>query len=296
MTKKVSETNEGVISNHPLINAVKQRFRNFFKIPKSLLFLFSAIIFQNCTQPTEGCLDIRATNFDVTASKACDKNCECTYPSLIVASNYLIDTNNFNYNTTYKNDLKDSFRIVAAQMYLSDFQLINDKNVVFRTIDSVALTRINDTIRVLNNYALVGKSVGFDFAIGSFNGVGLFSKIKFKVGLDDVALKTIPSKMPTTHPLSKQADSMYISSQSQYIFNKFVIAKGLNFKDTLRINITTPIDIELTKPLTFIEGFNAKIPLNINYLAFFKDVKFSETEEQVKKKIVDNTKDVFSIK
>ncbi len=278
---------------------VQHRFSKFSKFTKSAylyIIIFSSILtFQNCLQPIEGCLDVNATNFDVTAGKDCDKSCTCTYPSLVISANYVSGTNNFNYNTTYINNVGDSFRLVSAQMYLSDFQLVNDKNITIRTTDSVALTRATDTIKVLNNYALIGKSVGFDFTIGTFNSTDKFTKIKFRVGLDDVALKTIPSKMPTTHPLSTKSDSMYISSQSQYIFNKFVIAKGSNFKDTLRLNIITPKDLEFVKALSFPLGFNARIPLTINYLQFFKDVKFSEPENQIRQKIVDNTSSAFSI-
>ena len=273
----------------------RSRFRKLLKFPKPLLFLFIILIFQNCLQPTEGCLDVKATNFDVTASKDCDKNCTCTYPSLIIATNYVIGTSSFNFNTTYVNDVGESFRIVSAQMYLSDFQLVNDKNVAIRTIDSVTLTRATDSIKVLNNYALVGKNVGFDFTIGTFNSADKFTKIKFRVGLDDVAAKTIPSKMPLTHPLSIKADSMYITSQNQYIFNKFVIAKGVNFKDTLRLNITTPKDLEFVKALSFPLGFNASIPLTINYLQFFNGVNFSADTNLIKQKIVNNTSSAFSI-
>lgn len=277
------------------LNFQVHRFSKFSKFTKSVLFLCLIVFFQNCLQPTEGCLDVKATNFDVTAGKACDKICTCTYPSLIISTNYVSGTSNFNYNTTYINDQGDSFRIVSAQMYLSDFQLVNDKNVTIRTTDSVSLTRVTDTIKALNNYALVGKSVGFDFTIGTFNSADNFTKIKFRVGLDDVALKTIPSKMPTTHPLSTKADSMYISSASQYIFNKFVIAKGVNFKDTLRLNITTPKDLEFVKALSFPLGFNASIPLTINYLQFFKGVNFSDDVNIIMQKIVDNTSSAISI-
>ncbi len=289
MKEKVSKT----------LNFCEHRFSKFLKFTKSfclhVIVFFSLINFQNCLQPTEGCLDVKATNFDVTAAKDCDKICSCTYPSLIISTNYVSGTSNFNYNTTYINDKGDSFRIVSTQMYLSDFQLINDKNVTIRTTDSVALTHATDTIKVLNNYALVGKSVGFDFTIGTINSADKFTKIKFRVGLDDVALKTIPSKMPTTHPLSTKPDSMYISSQSQYIFNKFVIAKGVNFKDTLRLNITMPKDLEFVKALSFPLGFNASIPLTINYLQFFKGVNFSDDLNKIKEKIVDNTNSAFSI-
>lgn len=274
--------------------SLKTRFRKISNFPKSILFALT-LIFQNCQAPTEGCLDVRATNFDVTASKACDKNCSCTYPALVVSANYKMGTSDFYLDSTYTNDVGQKFRIVSAQMYLSDFQLINDKNETLRTIDSISLRRTTDTINVLSNYALVGKSVGFDFTIGTFNGTGTFKKFKFRLGLDDVAAKAIPSKMPTTSPLSTKADSMYITSQKQYIFNKFVIAKGTNFKDTLRLNILTPTDKEIVISKSFTEGANVKIPLTINYLNFFSGIDFSGTENQIKLKIVDNTVSVFSI-
>ena len=271
------------------------RFGKLLKFPEPLLFLFLALFFQNCQTPIEGCLDVRATNFDVTASKDCNKTCQCTYPSLVISAKYKMDTSDFYLDSTYTNDMNQKFRMVSAQMYLSDFQLIDNKNTVFRTIDSVALTRATDTIKVLNNYALVGKAVGFDFTIGAFNGTGLFSTFKFRVGLDAIAAQTVPSKMPTTHPLSTKADSMYISSTKQYIFNKFILAYGTNFKDTLRIKIMTPKDLTIVKPLSFTEGSNAKIPLTINYLKFFSGVNFSDAQNLIENKIVSNTNTVFTI-
>ncbi len=309
MNEKVSKNQFGELSKlpefPPLIEtqldaslklASSSSSSSSFKRASNYFFLFFLLlIFQNCQEPTEGCLDVRATNFDVTASKGCAKNCNCTYPSLIVSVNYKMGTGDFYLDSAFTNDIGQKFRIVSAQMYLSDFQLINNKNQTVRTIDSVALSRANDTIKVLNNYALVGKTVGFDFTIGTFNETGSFPKFRFRLGLDDVATKTVPSKMPSAHPLSTKADSMYITSQKQYIFNKFVIAKGVNFKDTLRLNILTPKDIEIVKTKTFTEGAHVKIPLVVNYLNFFSGVNFAAAQNQIEEKIVLNTPTVFSI-
>jgi hypothetical protein len=101
--------------------------------------------------------------------------------------------------------------------------------------------------------------------------------------------------MPAAHPLSIKSDSMYDSSQSKYIFQKFVIAKGANFKDTLQINIMTSKDLVFTKTLTFTEGYNAKIPLKINYAILFKDVPFASNVNAIITKIVSNTENAFSI-
>ena len=51
--------------------------------PKFHLFLFIclACCFAGCYEPIEGCLDVRATNFDLNADRSCPDNC-CEYPEL----------------------------------------------------------------------------------------------------------------------------------------------------------------------------------------------------------------------
>ena len=293
MIKKLSKTLD--------LNERRTKLGKLLKFPQlTVALLFLTLIFQNCQAPTEGCLDLRATNFDVTASKACEKAC-CTYPSLVIAANYKVDTFGFYFDSTYVDATNQKFRIVSAQMYLSGFQLVDATAKVYQTIDSFSLRRATDTINALNDYALVGKNVGFNFTIGAFSSTGVaFTKLKFRLGLDEGATKAIPTKMPTAHPLSIKADSMYISSKNQYIFTKFVIAKGIDFKEIVRLDITTPKDIEIVKNLSFTEGSDAKIPLTINYLNFFKGVDFSKTQQEIQDKVVlninSNPLTIFSIK
>ena len=260
------------------------------------IFLLT-FIFSNCQEPSKGCLDANATNFDVTATKPCIDNC-CTYPNLTLQTDYFSnDTGKvikFKFDDKFKIGT-DSIQILEAQFYLSDFQLITPDNKIVTTIDSVALYRQKDTIKTLANYALVGKNNGFDFKIGSFNQNGKFSKVRFKFGLNDIANQTNPAKMPTGHPLSIQRDSMYLNSANTYIFNRLVVRKwqGTGAKDTMRFYITKAKDIEIVKNFSFTEGFDAVIPLRINYLAFFTGVNFSSPTNTIKEQIVSNYDKVF---
>ena len=45
-----------------------------------LLSILMAVLLSACYEPTEGCLDVRATNFDLDADEGC-ADC-CTYPEL----------------------------------------------------------------------------------------------------------------------------------------------------------------------------------------------------------------------
>lgn len=266
-----------------------------FKLAAGLSLI---LLFSNCQEPSKGCLDAKATNFDVTATKPCEDNC-CTYPNLTLQTEYISDNvskDKFKFENKYKIGL-DSIQIIEGQFYLSDFQLFTLENKPVTVIDSTPLYRLKDTINTLSNYALVGRNNGFDFKIGSFNQSGKFTKLQFKVGLNDTANKTIPSKMPSSHPLSIQRDSMYLSAQNTYIFNRIAVVKwqGQSKKDTMRFYITTPQNVVIPKNMSFTEGFDVAIPLTVNYLKFIEGVNFSADENTIKAKIVSNYDKVFSI-
>jgi hypothetical protein len=264
------------------------------------LFPLICLIFTACQEPKTGCTDIRATNFDVTAGKTDDNT--CVFPKLIVQYAYLFgenDTLGLKYDFIYytPNVPRQAFKILQAATYLSDFQLITSDGKTSTTSDSLSLYRQTDTIRVLNSYALMGKNNGFQSTIGTFQDVGkTFAKCRFNVGFSPEINKTDATKMPFGHPLSLQADSMYNRATKSYIFNKLVLATGTDFKDTLKIEMNTLSNIELTKSLPTKEGYDAVITLKINYLHLFTGVNFTDPQNITKQKIVDNTPKIFSLK
>ena len=270
-------------------------FISFFSPPFwGILFILFCLFLNSCQQPTLGCLDVKATNFDVTASDQCTDNC-CSYPFLKLQVDHLWGTEKFSLNKKYAFGT-DSIEFLSFQMYLSDFQLTTSNNKITTVIDSVALFQIKDTIKALSNFTLMGKNNGFEFNIGKFDKPDKYTKVKFQIGLNDIVNKTIASKMPSSSPLSIKADSMYINASNTYIFNKLIIARK-NTKDTLQLFITTPstIDLSIVKTLSFTEGFDAAIPLRINYLQFLNGVDLSKPQNDIKAKIVSNTAAAFSI-
>ena len=187
-----------------------------------LLLITYCLLINACQETTKGCLDVRATNFDVTVTQACEDNC-CIYPYLTLQVDHFYDTTKFSLNKKYKIDgVADSIEFLSFQFYLSNFQLITSDNKIATVIDSIQIARANDTIKILSNYALVSKGNGFQYKIGKFDKPSKYAKVKFQVGLDNIANQAIPSKMPSGSPLSTQNDSMYLKAQNTYIFNKIV--------------------------------------------------------------------------
>jgi hypothetical protein len=251
------------------------------------------LLFTQCQEPVKGCLDSRATNFDVTAAKPCEEDC-CLYPNLKIQFDYAFDTFNFNFNKSYKFD-NDSIRFISSQFYISNVQLVKNDGTKATVLDSILLFRERDTLRVPSYYALVGKNIGFESVLGKFNKVGIYSKLSFILGLDAEAAKTVPSKMLSSSPLSIKSDSMYISSQKQFIFNKITLVKVSKPTDTLRFVIRTIKTIELTgiRNLNLKDGFDAVIPLKIDYKKWLEGVKLSDPIDVFQNKIVNNTEKAF---
>ncbi len=263
-------------------------------ITNYLLLITYCLCLNACQETTKGCLDVRATNFDVTVTQACEDNC-CIYPYLTLQADYFYDTTKFSFNKKYKIDgVADSIEFLSFQFYLSDFQVVTSDNKTATVIDSILIARNNDTIKTLSNYALVGKNNGFEFKIGKFDKPTKYAKVKFQVGLDNIANQAIPSKMPTGTPLSTQSDSMYLKAQNTYIFNK-IVYKIKSKPDTVRLFITTATPLVFTKNVSFTEGFDAKIPLKIDYKRFITDINFTETQNVIRQKIVTNTPSAFFI-
>jgi hypothetical protein len=275
-----------------LKNAFILRGPFFQKAP--LLFLFMALIITACDEPKSGCTDIRATNFDVTAAKT--DNATCVFPKLVFQVTYIVGDTGYIETSSYKNALNQSFKILRSATYLSDFQLLTSDSKAFKPIDSILLYRQTDTIRALNSFAMIGRNNGFEFTIGTFEAVGkTFTKCRFNVGLTPEINKTDATKM-LTGPLSIRPDSMYNRATKSYIFNKIIVASGLNFKDTLSVEMNTLLPIELTKDIKTIEGSDAIVKLQIDYLQLLKDVNFTDPQNIIKQKIVDNTAKIFSLK
>ena len=230
----------------------------------------------------------------MTVTQACEDNC-CIYPYLTLQADYFYDTTKFSLNKKYKIDgVADSIEFLSFQFYLSNFQLVTSDNKIATVIDSIQIARANDTIKILSNYALVSKGNGFQYKIGKFDKPSKYAKVKFQVGLDNIANQAIPSKMPSGSPLSTQNDSMYLKAQNTYIFNK-IVYKVKSQSDTMSIFITTITPLEFTKTVSFTEGFDAAIPLKIDYKKFIKDINFTETQNVIRQKIVNNTVNAFLI-
>jgi len=273
------------------------------------------ILFNSCYTPSEGCLDIGATNFNASADESCE-DC-CTYPQLRLAIFHSITTQgilqtdtciNFTSSTILTNDNVNYYQLNDVSFYLSDFEMIRSNGDVATVDDTISLTIFDDIFTqedkdtlVKNDFELIKRSV-FNYNIGEFRTSGTFSKVRFKVGINKPLNTTDVDTLETTHPLSSANEMHNGDRGAGFILQQFVIEKDTAVAtsniDTLSISQTfvNSIPVELDFPETFQPGFNVTIPMKINYSKWFQGINFvTDTEAEIKTQIVSNTAEAFEI-
>jgi hypothetical protein len=271
-----------------------QQVKNLLQV--SLFISFTLFSFSNCYEPKTDCLDIRATNFNVAADKACS-DC-CNYPTLKLQINYVFGDTSLNSNTIYTLNGTDSFQITTAKMYLSDFQWVTTGNNIKKVIDTIQLYGYNQNQTATNDFVLIHKNNGFTFNVGHFVEGGIFKQISFKVGLNSIANQTNPTKMPVTHPLNTTRDTvgMYLDSLQGYVFNKIILQKtNLPQKSVVLQLAQTPVPIVFNENFGISDGFDAIIKIKVDYKKLLQGVDFNQTQAVMQSRMIANTPNIFSL-
>jgi len=238
-----------------------------------------------CYEKEEGCLDIRAVNFNVAADKPCG-DC-CTYPQLTVRLEHKVvypDTvlpfrYDSLYHTTAHPDVK--FRFHRVRYYLSGFRL-SRSGAAGQVTDSVTLylpQGPGDTVevRVVDDFMLADRDFLTPYKIGAWSGDGEFDRLEFTIGVEEGLRFSDPSRAPAAHPLLAPAGGLNWQEGSGYISNYQQYATEALPSDTIRVPITTsvPVSLNLDPPLRIIPGYNIQMILYLNYLAWWEGLDLS---------------------
>ncbi len=259
-----------------------------------IAFLFAiCALFSACYEPQKSCLDINATNFDAAADAPCSDGC-CVYPKLLLTVNYKFDTFRLDTAKYYATSRGDSVKINQIRFFISDIRLLNNSNTQQRIKDSALIRRATDSSYSINDFLIIGRNSAssFNYSVGTLGTLGNYSQLQFRVGLLPNIAATDASRMPSDSPLSIQADSMYLKTNQQYI------CLQVNFQSKTRkynLNwLNNEKEITITKTYVFKNGFDATIPMTINYKPLFNDINLTtDTENTILAKCVMNLDKIF---
>lgn len=261
-----------------------------------LLFIFLVLLLA-CKEPVEGCLDVDAVNYDVSADDPC-ADC-CTYPSLELQINHQFDTLFFSYDSTY-NFAGFTGQFEKVVFYLSDFRLTNGATSL-EVVETIDLEQIDGgAITVKDDFVLLspGRSIRYD--LGEIRGgSGTYEMLEFKVGLIETVATTDAEFVDEDHPLSFGIDTLW-TNPGGYIFNQVrVIPDTFNRENVRTVNLRGAANlVQLMLPFEQIvsRGTEISIPLRVDYNKWFSGIDFvGNSDGEIVESIVNNTPDAFSI-
>ncbi len=271
-------------------------------------------LYAGCFQPENGCLDVEATNFDITVDEPCDRDnsassCPCIYPVLSFNPiNYVVDSLDYVPDAFYPIDTQ-YIRIQSIQFYLSGFQFRRTSGEWINVEDTISLVVLNEenqltTQLLTDDFLLINQQNNIN--LGAIKQHGTFDSLRFILGLDALANSANPDSISnTSHPLAETA--MHTGSQtSGYIFNQLIFSR-----DTLPETAVTTLNISADDFIGQVDLMEFKMPfsyetpigrnfsigtLQVNHAKWFDGINFVvDTEQLMIEKIVANTPKVFSV-
>ncbi|NUO02053.1 MAG: hypothetical protein HUU01_15725 [Saprospiraceae bacterium] len=278
------------------------------------LMLCCSMLLSACYEPTEGCLDARATNFDLQADEACSDCCEYPTFQLSLQHRIVLPGREFRFSTdsVYYDGSGNPFRFQNIRFYLSNIHLVRSDGTEAIVEDTIELNLFDPSgmprkATVEDNFLLANPVFEQTYTLGSLReSDSNFEKIRFAVGVEGVANEAIPDSLPDDYPLGRIEETLdlHFNQDYGYVFNYLSL-----FRDTLSTN-TTPVVlrigttpylrvVELFLPpggFTPTDGFNTLVTLRINYVEWFQSLNVqSDTPGQMTEKIVQNLANSFSV-
>lgn len=255
------------------------------------VFLILACLLPACYEPQDGCLDIRATNFDPTADNPCD-NC-CSYPNLVIRCTHVAGSGKFSDKPKFADVNGDSFSVEQVRFVISDVSLELSDGSVINITDTVQYIEDTDTTLLPDSYAVLSTGI-FDATVGTLPAQGTFTKLHFKVGV--VPDWIWPGGFPTGHPI---ADATLYDQTFGYRYNTLTINR-FDPEETTSFVLLTPdylvdVTVPFGTPVEAKEGYDTTVKLKIDHQKWFTGIDLSASNAEILDLIFQNTPTVFSI-
>ena len=251
-----------------------------------------ALVLGSCYENQPGCLDIRATNYDVTADTECE-GC-CTLPM----AGFNLTT--FNRDTTFRlgdtivNDLGQQAILLNLVYFISDFRLVvNSANT--RPVDSLILATATDTFAVSATVARVNRRTA-TYRLGTFLDDGMVSGVQFDLGLPaEVSGKSVEG--PASNAISTDPDSL-VSEELEYTTQRLQIVVGPDLLDTIVLDVPASLGIKVVQIEvdTFTtRGQDKLVDLKVDYGIWFDDIDFTTmSQSEMAERLQSNLAQAFS--
>jgi len=239
-------------------------------IPHVILAVITGLCI-GCNARVEGCLDIEASNFDVTVDK--NDPDACNYPDMLLKVQYSWDTLSFSRDSLYVNDFGQLLIFEDVYVLVSQFALngIEVGRLVVEDRTDWFLVEEDASIRAIDDFTFVDQSK-FSFVLGEWRTTDSVNRLDFYVGVPDTLTPTSLDLLSDNHVL-REPRAFYNEETNEFATARFIIARdsAKTELDTFVISsgplaYSFPLSKELTR------GRDDDVGIEINFHAIFRDV------------------------
>lgn len=246
----------------------------------------------SCYENQEGCLDIRATNYEVTADVECD-DC-CTLPTAGIRLTTFNRDTTFRLGDTIVNDLGQQIILLGLVYFASDLQLGVEGELV-AAVDSLVLATDTDTFAIAASVARVNRRVT-SFTFGTFLDDGQITEVRFNLGLPaEVVGRSVEG--PTSNAVSTDPDSL-VSEDLAYTTQRLRVVVGPELVDTMVLNVPATlgaVPVTVAVDTFTVRGQNKFVDLNVDYGIWFDTIDFTTmSAEEIAQRLQTNLSQAFS--
>jgi hypothetical protein len=229
-----------------------------------------------CGEKKEGCLDIIAANFDVSA----DKDCCCTYPELMMNVAHEFDTLPFRLDSTYTYNEIDTFAVEQMSLLFSKIHPIKDD--IAQLIDDTIHIRIDDAIgeeqlEIEDNFVLI-KPNRFEYVVGTFSEPTTYDGIELNFGLGGDLERILPDSVHVDgHILQSEGDSIWSADKGYfYLYMKVlpVASEPDNKREIVLSGANHLLEWNIGEQLLADIGYDFEIDVKIDYKILFDGIDF----------------------
>lgn len=225
------------------------------------------LLFVNCADRKEGCLDVLAVNFDVEA----ETECCCNYPTLNVRINFLNNGEVFSPFDTLTNTIGQSIILHHWISRFHNLQLENSTSSSFQISERIDVNGfsspfVNDFLQVRTNTFL--------YPVGTMEFSGLMDSLALQIGLLNNANSIDPNSLQVDHPLRLGSDSLWDASDGYATHHLRYHIIGQSSKEVSIYNDEGATPIKIGYPITFENGISQTIELDLELTDVINGIDF----------------------
>lgn len=244
-----------------------------------VLLLFS------CEESVDGCLDIRASNFDVMAVTACD-SC-CTFPTGSLDIDFRFDTLPLSFNNDFLLG-EDSIQLRSLELPFSQFSLMR-LGETFNFIDTIL--RFTPTMR--DDYVLIERANSQ--TIGRTDFVTQIDSINARVGLDIDELDMLRPFIDVSNGnnVNFLISNMYVDSLDIFVQARMEVEIADSVRSLEILSISNPT-IAFADTVNIMQGQNWSIDWDLDVKVLLQGISPNDTNESMAEKISQNIAESIS--